>query len=172
MTAKTDLTAQIAAYNRVLADATVECPRCRNTGGYEPVPRPGDMDFGPCFDCQGTGRIARFLGFRQECRKQWVRADDGNWVGMAEAAWQSLTGYEWSKTHPAAHCTCNGLGWQVRVGGLEDGLAGLTPDEFCTVTYQIYRRSIDILQDIDAPMPSAPEILAEGLRLVIEVAGL
>jgi len=114
----------------------------------------------------------RFPGFRQDCSEQWVRTDNGCWQRMKTAKDQYLTGYKWSKTHPATHCPCNGTGWLARAGGLEGGLAGLDKKAAGTVLMQLHNWVFDGIGRVDVPMPSAPEILAEGLRLVIEIAGL
>lgn len=74
MTSETDVKLKIAALNRVLADATVECTVlwCEQAGGqtflYEGLILEGCL---PCKRhptdciCQGAGRVARFPGFRQ-----------------------------------------------------------------------------------------------------------
>ena len=128
--APTDPTAHIAAYRRVLADATNECPHCLGAGGW------GGFACGP--PCSGAGRIARFPGFRQVC----------------------------------GHGPLGSQVWEVRAGGLEDALAGLTRGLAYDVVKQLWIWIAAPGTTTGKPMPSADEILAKGLRLVIEIAGL
>ncbi len=188
-TRSTDLTAQIAAYRKVLAEATKECPDCLLVEeGEDDTPlsegcitkgdaRNGTLEIYGCVTCggsgggletdaslegypegvaswnkrmkragaeYGTGRVARFPGFQQECTKC---------AGLGELG---------------RHCqSCQGRRWQVRAGGLEDALAGLASFDRRHWGWQLW----NWLQH-DGGSATTPEILAEGLRLVIEVAGL
>lgn len=156
MTATTDLTAQIAILNRVLADATVECPECEGTR----ISLGSVCDFG----CKGSGRIACFPGFRQECK--CYKGDPHTHLYTCFKCLPMVLGGSTFK-HSSDCLKCNGTGWQVRAGGLEDSFKGLESGDFSKVlekldSWRLYR----------SPRPTAPEILAEGLRLVIEVAGL
>ena len=38
------------------APRQVQCSRCEGKA-YEPVDHPGDINFGPCFKCEGRGTI-------------------------------------------------------------------------------------------------------------------
>lgn len=151
---------KIAALNRVLADATVECRRYKH--GERAAQGESREKIGPCAKCHGTGRIARFSGFRQECNHRTV---------VVFPCPKECTDDEFHIHSGGKHMDdcrgCNGLGWQVRAGGLEDGLAGLSFDEkwgfFMAVGKDAKR--LGVLTD-------RAEILAEGLRLVCEIAGL
>jgi len=150
-THSTDLKQQIAAHRRTLAEATKECPRQWYFDG-EPIPQDGPgCDHPDECECRATGLVARFPGFRQKCALQIV-----NWDGKIE--------------HAADCWVCNSTGWQVAPGGLEDGLAGLDND--VEGLKFLGRLELWLLARSAGPMPSAPEILAKGLELVIEKAGL
>lgn len=140
----TDLTANIAALNRVLADVTKECPYAiRATEiSAEIGERVRHEETLKC-NCQGTGLVARFKGFRQDCNS--IAHRGGNRTCLL----------------------CNGTSWHVRAGGLEDGLAGLTVDQIREVLEDL--QAWVMQSDLT---PSAPEILLKGLELVCEVAGL
>ena len=137
-TQSTDLTAKIAALNAVLAEATEACPDC----SYHGIATVG----APCDTCKGTGRIARFPEFRQEC----ARCFGNSWICGPDKPSDG----------------CGGRRWQVRAGGLEGGLAGLSTDGMALTLGMLagWRRQGD--------KPFASEILLEGLRLVIQVGGL
>ena len=144
---------QITAYRLTLAQATKECPKSDERYGHFEEPE-------ECKKCQGTGRVARFPEFRQECPSAW------------HVAWK---GYDGPPTSRPSCEACNGIGRQVAPAGLEAALAGLTIGKglkvytglglFVWNGYLTKERSL-------MPMPSADAILAEGLWLVIEVAGL
>ena len=136
---------QITATRNTLAEATKECLE---------IPR-GLLE---C-ECNGEGRVPRFPGFRQECR---CLGDEPHSKLGCSSCW-----------YPGAHTEacerCNGTGWQIRAGGLEDALAGLNKRD---ATYVLERLRFISEQGWTDPMPSAPQILAMALELVIEVAGL
>lgn len=141
MTAATDLTLQIDAMNRVLAGVTRECPACKGAKNVEDDACPR------CLSAQtglGTGRIARFPGFRQYC----------DFCGGDE-------------TSPCEDC--DDKHYLVRAGGLHDALARLPVLDALDVL-RTFSQWVWLMDD--APMPSAPEILAKSLELVIKVAGL
>lgn len=60
--------------------------------------------------------------------------------------------------------------WEVRAGGLEGALAGLSIQQAHQVFYQMRRWLTSLGSGVD--MPSAQEILLKGLELVIKVTGL
>ena len=153
MTATTDLTAQIAAYRKVLAEATKECPAALHTD-MESL----EVACGACGIQGDAGRIARFPEFRQVCENQEYHLRLGGSLPCREDCFK-----------------CSGTGWQVHAGGLEDALAGLTRAQawrfFVNFPSAFEIWHAPVTQQV-GPMPSAPEILAEGLRLVIEITGL
>ena len=136
-----------------LAAMTCECPDCHYLG--ERVQEPQG-----CKKCKGTGLVARFPEFRQEC-------------GACVEGKVNCVGPACRVEHDCDFC--NGTGWQVRAGGLEDGLEGLTVIEGMAVYERLQRDAkgeAETLRHPDDPMPSAPEILLKGLELVCEIAGL
>ena len=158
-----DFTAQIAALNRVLAEAIKECPVCKGVKNVEDDACPR------CLSAQtglGTGHLARFPEFRQECE---------DCFGQLE-----IDLYREEKIEKTITCpTCNGIGWQIRAGGLEGALAGLTRPEVLHVLEGMSDYVYSWWGDEKAwslrqfhPMPPAPKILAKGLGLAIEVAGI
>ncbi len=165
MTATTDLTANIVVMNRVLADATVECPEC----GLNPPETRGTMFVdGPgvvvgCDTCPGTGRVARFPGFRQEC--SWCRGKKRilkHFLVIGDEPYKPVD----DDYDPCTHC--HKQGWQVRAGGLHDALAGLTRGQASDVLYGLMGE----WPHDDDPMPPTPEILAKSLELTIKAAEL
>lgn len=143
MTAKTDLTAQIAVLNRVLAEATKEHLACQGEGTYDYVGHSSGIETDDCPEpeCK-DGRVARFPGFR-------------------------LTPCHFCGGDTTSPCEdCDDKRYLIRAGGLEDALAGLTRLEAAEVLDSIV---VDVGDD---SMPSADVILLKGLELVVEVAGL
>lgn len=145
------LNQRIASMNRVLADATKECPENK-------------LDFSPdeihpraCV-CKGTGRVAKFPGFRQECQC----LGDGRYTKLGcPKCW-------YLGAHSLECIKCNGTGWQVHAGDWgTDGLAGLTVDQIQ-----------EVLEDLAAWImrsdlaPDSNAIQAKCLELVIKVAEL
>ena len=161
----TDLTAQIAALRRTLADATKECPceGCNRT--------PEEQHQADC-ECKGTGRVARFSGFRQECA--WCEG-----VGNRYGCDHANLGFGLEQVgNLCAMCKgiirsfpckdCNGTGRQVAAGGLHDAWAGLTSGEAQEVLEKLALQLEEMVPRPKDPMPSAPKILAKGLELVEE----
>ena len=176
MTTQT-LEQQIATMNRVLADATEACLGWDTPEGKIPC------ESVPHQDCQGTGHVARFPGFRQMCvGDMWADCWDGKLTRhdlgqqhQSDCARHNMPAY------PNGACSCgvwpdciecDGTGWQVRAGGLHDALTGLDKRTAGTVFLGLHDWVLDGIGRADAPMPSATEILAKSLELVIEVAGL
>ena len=160
MTAQTDPTDQIADRNRVLAEATKECPFTEPHRSQ--VHR---LVSGKKLDCKDN-RVARFPGFRQEC-------------GSCNGSGEMLVGGRSGGGHvnpvgTTACLVCNGTGWQVALAGLEAALAGLRKGQALSFYAHLIGTWVDMesLEGLEGPMPSAPEILAKGLELVIEIAGL
>ena len=150
------MTTEIAALNRVLADATVECPVlwCEQAGGqtflYEGPILEGCL---PCKRhptdciCQGTGRIARFKGFRH-------------------------TPCDFCGGDTTSPCEdCDDKRYLVRAGGLEDGLAGLPKAGLHQWDIRFHQWILELPSDIPA-MPNRDAIRLKGLRLVCLQANL
>ncbi len=155
MTTETALKQRLAILYRTLADATVECPKCDAL--CEEMRKSPDASQGrptgiPCRcvafsdGCNGTGRVARFPGFRQECKESW------------HAQFSSPS------------CSCNGRRWRVRAGDSADGLAQLSPKQMKDWLF-LFMTWLEECWKADYITPSALEIRAKELELVIEVAG-
>lgn len=164
MTTKTDIAVRIAALNAALAEATEECPEpycvkgkiaaiSKEAGSTELERLVIDHK-----DCQGTGRIARFPEFRQECPLKWYKGE----------RLFSHHDHDNEEAHPD-YCDCNGTGWQVCAGGLDGGLARLTVEQAEIVFDELLHTWVD---GLPGEKPSAPEILLEGLELVCIQANL
>ena len=140
-----DLTSQqLAACYETLAKETVECPYCPIA--LAAIMSPEELKtLPPCSACQGSGRVARFPGFRHTpC----------DFCGGDE-------------TSPCEDC--DDKRYLVRAGGLHDALAGLDGGE----KWKWFRLMPLAENGVVGPYkPSASEILLAGLRGVIEVAGL
>lgn len=149
---------QIAAMSRVLADATEACQGWDTPEGKIPC---GAV---PHQDCQGTGHVARFPGFRQECCCTERGTPGYLWAGASVAHANCPLG-----TEPCSYCEGH-TGWQVRAGGLDGALVGLNRGE-ANDWLSLFGKWVN-WKIAQSPMPSAHEILAKSLELVIKVAGL
>lgn len=109
-------TASIEECRRWLA--AQPCLRCKDTSGYEPVPRPGDIDFGACLGCKGTGLA--FPWASEECR--------GYWPGEGSVTQPCWSGCE----------ECKGSGRVPKAVGLEE-LLEFSPSLVAPAIYDEWR---------------------------------